>query len=180
MLDLARDTIFVTLAGSHAHGTSGPHSDIDLRGVCIAPMSVRLSRSRMFEHFEGIFDGTSKDPFWQAVLPSLQVHETAQRSLGGKVEAVVYDIAKFLDLCARANPSALEILFADERDWVHCSDAWKLIHAERYRFLTKKLQATYLGYGLGQPQKIRLHRGWLRSPPNAPSDSKRLLLRTAV
>lgn len=156
-------TIFVTLAGSHAHGTAGPHSDIDLRGVCIAPLPVRLSLYRRFEQLEG----APNEPLWTAVLPQLQAHETAHRSLGGKVEAVIYDVAKFLQLCASANPNALEILFADERDWLYSSEPWKRIYNERHRFLTKKLEATYLGYGLGQLKKIRLHRGWLLNPPKA-------------
>lgn len=35
-LDLARDTIFVTLAGSHAHGTAREGSDV-ARGRCRSP-----------------------------------------------------------------------------------------------------------------------------------------------
>lgn len=42
-VDLSRDTIFVALAGSHAHGTARPDSDVDLRGVCIAPLGPHLS-----------------------------------------------------------------------------------------------------------------------------------------
>jgi uncharacterized protein len=156
-------TIFVGLAGSHAYGTSGPHSDIDVRGICIAPLPTRLSLHRHFEQFEGTLEG----PLWAAVLPQLQAHETAHRSLGAKVEAVIYDIAKFLELCARANPTALEILFADQRDWLYTSALWHELHKHRQHFLTNKLQATYLGYALGQLKKIRLHRGWLLNPPKA-------------
>jgi predicted nucleotidyltransferase len=134
MLDLDRHTVFITLAGSHAHGTSGPQSDIDLRGVCIAPLSVRLSLHRRFEQFEGTLQGA----LWDAVLPRLLSHETARRSLGGKVETIIYDMAKFLELCARANPNALEILFADERDSLFRSEGWDQLQRQRHRFLTRE------------------------------------------
>src|SRR5215510_1794187 len=120
MIDLARDTIFVSLAGSHAHGTAHAGSDVDLRGVCIAPLSTRLSLFRSFEQFEGSLAGT----LWEHVRGQLERHPSAQRSLAGKVESVLYDVAKFLGLCAAANPNALEILFADPRDWLYETPAW--------------------------------------------------------
>lgn len=159
-----KDAIFVTLAGSHAHGTSGPESDIDLRGVCVGRLPVRVSLYQKFEQFEG----TPEGPLWDRIQPALDAHETARHSLSGKVEAVIYDVAKFLELCAAANPNALEILFADLQDWLYRTKPWIQIYKERHRFLTKKLEATYLGYGLAQFKKIRLHRGWLLNPPKKP------------
>lgn len=161
-LDLARDTVFLTLAGSHAHGTARDGSDVDLRGVCIAPLDVRVSLFRAFEQFEGMLDG----PLWEGVLPRLQAHPTASRSLAVKTETVIFDVAKFLGLCASANPNALEILFADERDWVFETPAWRRLHAERHHFLSKKVQQTYLGYAMAQLKKIRTHRSWLLNPPS--------------
>ncbi|MBI5534557.1 MAG: nucleotidyltransferase domain-containing protein [Deltaproteobacteria bacterium] len=160
-LDLARDTIFVTLAGSHAHGTAREGSDVDLRGVCIAPLEVRVSLFRTFEQFEGILDG----PVWAQLKARLEAHPTACRSLDVKTETVIFDIAKFLSLCASANPNALEILFADERDWVLQTPLWLRLHQERRRFLSRKVQQTYLGYAMAQLKKIRTHRSWLLNPP---------------
>ena len=42
MFPIEQHSIFLTLAGSQAHGTARRGSDVDLRGVCIAPASVRL------------------------------------------------------------------------------------------------------------------------------------------
>ena len=53
MFPLEQHTIFLTLAGSQAHGTARDGSDVDLRGVCVAPLSVRLSLFRAFEQYEG-------------------------------------------------------------------------------------------------------------------------------
>lgn len=161
MLDLARDTIFVTLAGSQAHGTAREGSDVDLRGVCIAPLELRVSLFQEFEQFEGALDGA----LWATVLPALKRHPTASRGMAFKTEAVVFDIAKFLRLCAAANPNALEILFADEGDWLHETPAWRRLHAERQRFLSQKVQQTYLGYAMAQLKRIKTHRSWLLEPP---------------
>jgi predicted nucleotidyltransferase len=161
MFPLARHTIFLTLAGSQAHGTAREGSDVDLRGVCIAPLSVRLSLFAAFEQHEGHLDGELA----AAALPRLQAHPTASRGLGVKTECVVFDIAKLVALCAAANPNALEILFADERDWVLETPAWRRLHDERHRFLTMKVQQTFLGYAMAQLKKIKTHRSWLLDPP---------------
>lgn len=163
MIDLARSAIFVTLAGSHAQGTPHAESDVDLRGICVAPLAVRVSYRRSFEQYEGALEG----PLWSAIEPRLREHPTARFGLEHKVEAVIFDVAKFVRLAAEANPNALEVLFADEADWVHTTDAWRLLHGERRRFLSRKVQQTYLGYGLAQLKRIRTHRGWLLSPPKS-------------
>ncbi len=160
-LDLSRDTIFVTLAGSHAHGTAHAGSDVDLRGVCVAPFELRVSLFRTFEQFEGALDG----PLWDTVRARLATHPTASRGVAVKTESVVFDVAKLLHLCASANPNALEILFADPGDWLHETPAWRRLHGERHRFLSKKVQQTYLGYAMAQLKKIKTHRSWLLRPP---------------
>lgn len=161
MFPLARHTIFLTLAGSQAHGTARDGSDVDLRGVCIAPLSVRLSLFERFEQHEGPLD----DELAAAVLPRLRAHPTASRGLDVKTECVVFDLAKLVGLCAAANPNALELLFADERDWLLESPAWRRLHDERHRFLTRKVQQTFLGYAMAQLKKIKTHRSWLLHPP---------------
>lgn len=161
MFPLERHTIFLTLAGSHAHGTARDQSDVDLRGVCIAPLATRLSLFSAFEQYEGpLCDGLAS-----IVASRLQAHPTASRGLVSKVECVIFDIAKLVVLCAVANPNALEILFADEGDWIFETPAWRLLHAERGRFLTRKVQQTFLGYAMAQLKRIKTHRSWLLHPP---------------
>jgi predicted nucleotidyltransferase len=161
MFDLAPHTIFVTLAGSQAHGTAREGSDVDLRGVCVAPLDVRVSLFREFEQFEGTLEGE----LWTKIHPALERHPTGSRGMAFKTEAVVFDIAKFLRLCAAANPNALEVLFADEGDWLYETPTWRRLHAERRRFLSRKVQQTYLGYAMAQLRKIKTHRSWLLEPP---------------
>jgi uncharacterized protein len=161
MLNLKAHTVFITLAGSQAHGTARESSDVDLRGVCIAPLSERLSLFKTFEQYEGPLAADLSE----AILPRLRAHPTASRGLGIKAECVIFDVAKFVRLCASANPSALEILFSDEGDWVHETPAWRRLHRERHRFLTKKARQTFLGYAMAQLKKIETHRSWLLNPP---------------
>ena len=82
-----------------------------------------------------------------------------------KTESVIFDISKFLRLCASANPNALEVLFADEEDWLYETPTWRRLYAERRRFLSRKVQQTYLGYAMAQLRKIKTHRSWLLEPP---------------
>ncbi|HZA52405.1 MAG TPA: nucleotidyltransferase domain-containing protein [Myxococcaceae bacterium] len=152
MFPLERHTIFLTLAGSQAHGTARDGSDVDLRGVCVAPLPVRLSLFSAFEQYEGPLSAE----LTAAVVRRLEATKT---------ECAIFDVAKFLGLCAAANPNALEILFADERDWVFETPAWRQVHSERRHFLTKKVQQTFLGYAMAQLKKIKTHRSWLLNPP---------------
>ncbi|MDH5493875.1 MAG: nucleotidyltransferase domain-containing protein [Myxococcales bacterium] len=161
MFPLERHTIFLTLAGSQAHGTARDGSDVDLRGVCVAPLSVRLSLFRAFEQHEGDLP----EPLAEAILPRIESHPSAARALGIKTECVIFDVAKFVGLCAASNPNALEILFADERDWIFETPAWRRLHEERHRFLTKKVQQTFHGYAMAQLKRIKTHRSWLLNPP---------------
>ena len=161
MLAFERHTIFLTLAGSQAHGTAREGSDVDLRGVCIAPLSVRLS---LFCDFDQV-EGPLPDVLGNSVLPRLRGHPTASLGLDVKAECVIYDVAKFIRLCADANPNTLEVLFADERDWVYDTPVWRRLYDERHLFLTKKVQQTFHGYAIAQLKKIKTHRSWLLNPP---------------
>lgn len=159
--DVSQHTIFVALAGSHAHGTARTHSDVDLRGVCIAPLALRVSYRHDFEQFEGELGERLRD----IVTPRLKQHSSACHGLDRKIESVIYDVAKFMKLCANANPNALEILFANEADWVHDTPLWRTLHEQRRHFLSRKVQQRYLGYGMAQLKRIRTHRAWLLDPP---------------
>ena len=161
MFSVEQHTIFLTLAGSQAHGTAREGSDVDLRGVCVAPLPARLSLFSTFEQYEGPWLGELAT----AVMPRLRAHATAALGLDIKTECVIFDVAKFVGLCAGADPNALEILFADERDWAFETPAWRQLHRERHLFLTKKVQQTFIGYAMAQLKKIKTHRSWLLNPP---------------
>ncbi len=159
--DLAAHTVFLALGGSHAHGTARGGSDLDLRGMCVVPLAVRVSPSNTFEQYEGTLDRT----LHARIAAQLAARPDCARSIDRKAEAVIYDVAKFVTLCANANPSALEILYTHPDDWLHHAPPWDVIHCERARFLTRRVQQTFLAYALAQLARIEMHRVWLRSPP---------------
>ncbi|MES1183994.1 MAG: nucleotidyltransferase domain-containing protein [Myxococcales bacterium] len=161
MFKLEEHTIFLSLAGSQAHGTARQGSDVDVHGVCVAPLPIRVSLFKTFEQYEGELPPALAEQ----VIPRINEHPTAAQGLGVKTECVIYDAAKFLSLCAAANPNALEILFANEADWLLAAPAWRRLHDQRTQFLTRKVQQTFLGYAMAQLKKIQTHRSWLLNPP---------------
>lgn len=136
---LPERTIFVTRHGSHAYGTSTPTSDLDLRGIAVAPPRYYLGFVDRFEQAE------SKDP-----------------------DLVVYDVRKFFALAADANPNALEFLFTDPSDHLLVTPVGARLLAARELFLSRKAKHTLSGYAVSQMKRIQTHHRWLVSPPAAP------------
>jgi predicted nucleotidyltransferase len=153
--------MLVALSGSQAYGTARDGSDVDLRGVCLSPLRSRLSLFETFEQYSGPLD----PELWRKIQPKLSAMPTTARAMSVKVESTLFELAKFLRLCAAANPNALEILFTDERDWLYASPLWRKLWTERRAFLSQKVQETYLGYAMAQLKRIRTHRAWLFDPP---------------
>jgi hypothetical protein len=142
---LARRTIFLTKHGSQAYGTALPTSDIDLKGIAIAPRAYYLG---FLQHFE-------------------------QAEVREPLDAVIYDIRKFFKLAADCNPNIIEMLFTDFEDWIHpdyskfgfANTLWVQIWTERHLFLSRRAQYTFSGYAIAQLKRIKTHRAWLLDPP---------------
>lgn len=139
-------TIMLGRHGSQAYGTSTPESDLDLKGVAVAPREYYLGFLQAFEQAE--------------------THEP--------VDCVVYDIRKFFKLAADCNPNIIEMLFLDDTDlylpdlaigW-HGSP-WSWVYEKRDLFLSRKAKYTFSGYAVAQLKRIRTHRRWLLDPPKA-------------
>lgn len=132
---LPERTIYVTKHGSHAYGTNIEGSDLDIRGVCIAPKEYYHGFSKVFEQAE------SKDP-----------------------DLVIFEIRKFFRLAADCNPNALEIIFTDPSDHLVTSPASELLFRKRELFLSRKVRHTFQGYAHAQMKRILTHRRWLLNP----------------
>ena len=134
--------IFQTIAGSHAYGTNTPTSDIDKRGVFIAPRS----------HSMGCMFGIE-----QVEIPG--------------EDTVIYELAKFLKLAAECNPNIIELLYMDDNDVLNATPAWKKITSNRHLFLSKKAKFTFSGYAMSQLKRIKGHNKWINNvqPENAPN-----------
>lgn len=139
--DLKKHTIYYARHGSHAYGTNTPTSDEDFKGVAIAPMVYYLGSFKKFEQAERYV------------------------SKGHDKDEVVYDLRKFINLAANANPNIIEVLFVDELDLLYLHPLGRKLRDNSDLFITKKIRHTMAGYAHSQAQRIRTHRAWLLNPP---------------
>lgn len=66
-----------------------------------------------------------------------------------------YEIRRFLQLLATANPTVLEMLFMPENCVLEKSPVYDLVIAERHKFLTKKCLHSFGGYAIAQIKKAK-------------------------
>jgi predicted nucleotidyltransferase len=130
--------IFNCVSGSKLYGTSTPESDDDIRGVCIPPMEVLLDPFMKF-NVKDSFDGEDK---------------------------AIYDLGKFMSLCADSNPNIVELLFVPEQNTLFTSPEWKLVVENKNLFLSKNVKHRFLGYAFAQLEAIKRHREWFIQPPD--------------
>ncbi len=120
--------IFETVCGSRAYGLTVEGSDTDLKGVVVGPLRWYLGYRGGPEQIE----------------------------LGP--DHVRYELRKLLRLLAKANPTVLELLFTDPADHRVTTPWGERLLAERERFLTKRVAASFGGYVKGQLRRIERDR----------------------
>lgn len=131
-------TLFLCRHGSHAYGTNGPDSDVDVKGVFMAPKNYVLGTQGDVEHI---------DKGWQ------------------DLDCALYDLRTYVKLALDNNPNILELLFIDPSDWLFVTDTWQRFVAVRHSFLSQNVKNRYCGYAVSQLKRIRAHRRWLLDPP---------------
>lgn len=137
---LAGRTILLARHGSHAYGTSTPQSDIDLKGVAIAPAAIYHGFAQRFEQ------ATTREPY----------------------DMTIFEVQKFFRLAADSNPGIVEVLWAEADDYPHLTPPGERLLEHRADFLSRKVRYTFSGYALSQLKRIRSHRRWLLDPPTGP------------
>jgi len=115
--------LFEAIGGSKAYGTDTPESDEDLRGLFAAPTSF------------------------------LTATESIDQVQDEKGDEVYYELRRFIELLAKSNPNALEMLFIPEDCIRYRHPVLDLINPKL--FLTKKCEVSFGGYALGQVKKAR-------------------------
>lgn len=129
-------TILLTRHGSHAYGLATPTSDLDVKGVAVPPRAYLLGFLKRFEQAE------VKDP-----------------------DTVVFELRKFVQLAADANPNVLEVLFTDPEDHLGVAPLGERLLAARDLFVSKKARHTFSGYAMAQLRRLEQHHRWLVSAP---------------
>lgn len=163
--DLMPNTILVTLAGSRAYGTHTESSDVDLKGVVVAPRKIR-------DGFLYAFEQADKPEHIHPLLSSLPGPARVAAEAYG-LEGTLFELRKFMSLAADANPNILDALFAHRDDVVKETFWGTALRDARHTFLSKKALHTFRGYAMAQLKRIETHRKWLLSPPtHAPQRSE--------
>jgi len=130
------NTIHRIVAGSHLYGTNRPGSDVDVRGVCLAPPETLIGLSE-FKQYQ------KEGEDW-----------------------VIYELRRFCSLALNANPNILDLLMAPEDTWKIWDKRWGIIYENRQAFLSQKVRYTFSGYAVSQLKRIQRHRKWLVDPPD--------------
>ncbi|MEA5507140.1 nucleotidyltransferase domain-containing protein [Halotia wernerae UHCC 0503] len=152
-IEVEQRTILIGLAGSHGYGLNRPDSDLDFRGVFIAPKRYYLGFDRIEQ----------KDAGWDepGIFPFID----------GNKDTVIYELKKIIQLLSGANPNVLELLWLNNYPVLTPVGQYLIKHKKL--FLSKKVKHTYSGYAFAQIKKMETHRKWLLNPPQKkplPSD----------
>jgi predicted nucleotidyltransferase len=165
LFDIYPTIILLAYAGSHAYGMATEGSDVDLRGICVAPLDIRLSSYKSFEQCE--------EPLEKESLlkhSTYTGHQSLITDSSEDLDTVVYDIQKAIKLMGNCNPNMIEIAFCDDKDIIINTELGGLIRSNRDLFLSTKLKHTYTGYARAQLSRIKRHRGYLmKEEPHKPT-----------
>ena len=122
-VDLASRVVLDSVVGSQAYGLETAGSDTDRKGVFVPTAAAHWSLGGVPE----------------------QIEDDAR-------QAVYWELAKFLRLCLRANPTALEVLYSPLVE--RAEGVGEELVASRRRFLSARLHQTVSGYAMSQFRKI--------------------------
>lgn len=145
---LKQRAIFVTRHGSHAYGLSTPTSDLDIKGVLIAPEECYIGFMHTVE----------------------QVEERQPNDL------VIYELTKFMKLASDCNPNIIEVLHTDDSDILYMNDLGGMLRDQRDLFLSQKAKFTFSGYAMAQMKRMKNHHEWMHNPPKPPYSREEVFL----
>lgn len=120
-------------AGSIAYGTNTPLSDVDFRGIFMAPKEFILS-------------------------PFVNVGEASDSK---EEDTKFYELNKFMKLNIDANPNILETLWVDDEHIVESTEMYQHLRSYNHQLLSNKIAYTYSGYAYNQLHRMQNHHGWM-------------------
>ncbi len=132
---LSYGLLYKCITGSRLYGTFRPDSDIDIRGVFIAPP----------EYYYGF-------------LNKVETIETKSP------DETFWELRQFMSLALANNHQILELLFTPTSHIISSSDTWETIKKNRDLFLSTRVIRTFSGYAASQLHRIKQHREWLLHP----------------
>lgn len=153
------ELIILSVAGSHLYGNSRPTSDIDYRGVFIAPNETKLGLIGKVEQVEG---KDSLDLFNALV-------DAGVENIQPTTDIVLYELNRFCELALDNNPNIMDILCYDYTNPLYTkyiNDSGKKLLDNKGLFLSLKLKHTFSGYAIAQLKRIKGHNKWINQFPD--------------
>lgn len=139
-----KNCIYNAVSGSHAIGTNIPSSDWDERGIF----------------------ATSKEE----LIFNVDYFEQVQFE---KDDIILFELKKYLTLLHDQNPNFIEMLWVEDSDILHRTEASDILLNNREKFLTKNVFNTYVSYAESQLKRIYGHNKWINNPQSeAPPEQK--------
>jgi predicted nucleotidyltransferase len=139
-------------SGSHAYGLNTEMSDLDFKGICVAPQRFYTT----LETFE------QKDKGW--VQDGNETFRTRFPELDNS-DSVVYDIRRYLSLLRSQNPNILEMLWQTPDSYIYLDFLGQSLIDNREKLISKRISGTFVQYARAQIKKMETHRKWLLDPP---------------
>ncbi|RTL01056.1 MAG: hypothetical protein EKK57_05695 [Proteobacteria bacterium] len=139
---------FVTLSGSQAYGMATSTSDVDIKGIVLAPKEVR-------EHLFEKFSQTINNPLIEEKFSHLR------NPLNPKLESTIYSLDKFFQLAAAVNPNIVELLWVAPEHILVKNRIGEEIYNNRHLFLSSRARWAFQGYAHSQAAKIERHKKWI-------------------
>lgn len=125
---------FVTVVGSKLYGISTEASDTDFKGFGFAEVDEILGLKK-FEQ---------------------QEYNNHKPDGPEKTEGVIYDIRRYIHLCRKANPTVIEIAFADPKFSLHFTMVGlEVADFVKKEMLTQALFPSYSAYHRAQVKKLQ-------------------------
>lgn len=132
--------------GSNLYGTAIPgKSDEDFIGIYLSTPEELLG----LVHSEIIDD-------------SVISKQENGRNASDAVDCKYYELRKFCNLALNANPTILEMLFANEENTIILDEYGKELVNNKNLFLSTKIKTSFLGYAFSQMRKSEVKSKYLR------------------
>ena len=120
--DVEKSLIFKSLAGSHSFGMANEESDIDIRGIYVAPI-------------EQVFN--------------LDTEIMVVKNKDGKGDAVFYDLRKFCRMASVSEVNAIQMLYTPKESLLEVDECGQVLIDCREIFLNKRIEYSFGGLAFG-------------------------------
>lgn len=143
--------VFKCVAGSHSYGTALPDSDMDTRGVFIAPPEYSLGVFKKVEQCESSVE-----------------------------DETIFEFDKFVQLAVACNPNIIELLYTPSENILFIDEPFRRLVENRHLILSTKAKFSFSGYSMAQMKRISGHNRWLTAEKRGKKKVEELLIKGKV